>query len=599
MTNSNTAFAKTICSICYEDLNPVSEDLQSISLCGHVFHELCLQQWFEYSSNNKCSCPVCKQSCKASDAGRLYFQSVDPSSTQRPVVECEDEDAAALRQEVQRLESKTIVLTSALDRQGQSLKDLTDELCLCKEQAKKEVASKNDAVASKNEALKQQASMERMLRMKSGELDKVTMECLRLQEKNMKLAKELAAFKLVSDFDLKEEDVLNYAALGNGVNNKESIDSLKKSLLSRERVYQVHAKKMTARYNELMKKHRDLAHEKARSSEELEKAKEKMNTLKTRVQELESAVEVKDNEVLRALKASRETRGQRVIQNNVSCKSDSVSVNNSSEDQSKQFAPMHKFDRIGSLPNDLLCQTVHFNFISPMDANSTKDGTSTSADDEERDPYSLIDDDASKFSTTRHELSNANVKNPLCEHRTSQKSSMLRPGAASDSINETSVCRLRNLDEPLGSITGKMTHISKSPAADVVILDDVEEVSPVLNIIQESPITQALPRQGVAGSSGGLLGLDGANRLGKWCKQTVNNGSVTRQDSTANKSDLIAVGTDGRGGRIKVLRSHNQSTLDSKSNSRGPKRCKYGAKTNRLQSQGCLQMEHFFGRSGQ
>lgn len=40
----------------------------------------------------------------------------------------------------------------------------------------------------------------------------------------------------ISDFDLKEEDVLNYAALGNGVNNKDSIDSLKKSLLSRERL---------------------------------------------------------------------------------------------------------------------------------------------------------------------------------------------------------------------------------------------------------------------------------------------------------------------------------------------------------------------------
>lgn len=37
---------------------------------------------------------------------------------------------------------------------------------------------------------------------------------------------------------------------------------------------------------------------------------------------------------------------------------------------------------------------------------------------------------------------------------------------------------------------------------------------------------------------------------------------------------------------------------DNKANSRGPKRCKYGAKTNSLQSQGCLQMEHFFGRSG-
>lgn len=37
---------------------------------------------------------------------------------------------------------------------------------------------------------------------------------------------------------------------------------------------------MTARYNELMKKHRDLVQEKARSNEELEKVKEKTNTLK-------------------------------------------------------------------------------------------------------------------------------------------------------------------------------------------------------------------------------------------------------------------------------------------------------------------------------
>lgn len=216
------------------------------------------------------------------------------------------------------------------------------------------------------------------------------------------------------------------------------------------------------------------------------------------MQELESAVEVKDNEVLRALKASRQTRGERVIQNNVSCKYDSVSVNNSSEDQSKQFAPMHKLDRIGNFPSDPLCQTVHFNFISPMDANSTKDDTGTGAHDEERDMVSLIDDDASKFSTTRHGLSNANVKDPLCERSTSQKSSMLRSGVGSDSTNETSVHRPRKLEEPLASVTGKMTYIAEPPAADVVILDDVEEVRPVLNIIKESPITQALPRPGIS-----------------------------------------------------------------------------------------------------
>lgn len=32
--------AKTICSICYEDLKPIVEDLQVITICGHVFHEL-------------------------------------------------------------------------------------------------------------------------------------------------------------------------------------------------------------------------------------------------------------------------------------------------------------------------------------------------------------------------------------------------------------------------------------------------------------------------------------------------------------------------------------------------------------------------------
>ena len=35
-----STFAKTICTICYEDLKPIVEDLQSISVCGHVFHEL-------------------------------------------------------------------------------------------------------------------------------------------------------------------------------------------------------------------------------------------------------------------------------------------------------------------------------------------------------------------------------------------------------------------------------------------------------------------------------------------------------------------------------------------------------------------------------
>jgi TRAF-interacting protein len=60
--------------------------------------------------------------------------------------------------------------------------------------------------------------------------------------------------------------------------------------------------------------------------------------------------------------------------------------------------------------------------------------------------------------------------------------------------------------------------------------------------------------------SGGLLGPDGSNRyLGKWCKRGPSNGSLVKQGS--NTGNLIAVGADGRGGRVKVLRSLNQSSL--------------------------------------
>lgn len=104
----------------------------------------------------------------------------------------------------------------------------------------------------------------------SQELEKSTLECLRLQEKNMSLAKELAAFKLwvhlhyvqinfqflvdiyiyiiylslkwlygsqsrVSDLDLDEGEVLKLASFGNGANNKDTIDILRKSLVMRNR----------------------------------------------------------------------------------------------------------------------------------------------------------------------------------------------------------------------------------------------------------------------------------------------------------------------------------------------------------------------------
>lgn len=215
------------------------------------------------------------------------------------------------------------------------------------------------------------------------------------------------------------------------------------------------------------------------------------------------AVEVKDNEDLRDLKASKKTWGEGVMQNGVQCNFKSMSVNNSSEDQREHlYAPKRKLNKTENLENDLLChrRTENFNFTDHMDANCTKDGTRTPAHDNVRDAYSLIDEDASKVSTTNHGLSNLNLKEQTYDGVAIQKCTQLRSEAASDTKKETSVIGLSTLVEPFGSITGTSKNTAKTPAADtadVVILDDVEQVQPIFNIRKESPIPQPLPSPGI------------------------------------------------------------------------------------------------------
>ncbi|KAK2995839.1 hypothetical protein RJ640_006178, partial [Escallonia rubra] len=288
----DNAFAKTICSICYEDLKPIVEDLQSISICGHVFHEL--WSWFEYCSNGKKkNCPVCKQTCSEANVARLYFQSVgdqnDLSASQS--THGYFEDPKELQREVKRLERKAVGLNSVVENQQKELNAVNEELCNCKKQLKLEVMLKNNA-------LEEKAVVQQLLHLKSEELNTLTSERVRLQERNMALAKELAALKLVSDLNLEEEDVLKLASLGKeGNNHKETIDILRKSLVIRNKSYK-----------ELMAKCNALGRGEARSLSKLGKANEKLKKLKTRVQELETVVEVKENKDLRAFKASKDDK---------------------------------------------------------------------------------------------------------------------------------------------------------------------------------------------------------------------------------------------------------------------------------------------------
>ncbi|KAJ7962461.1 E3 ubiquitin-protein ligase TRAIP-like [Quillaja saponaria] len=552
-SNDNNNFGKTICSICYEDLKPIVEDLQSISICGHVFHELCLQQWFEYcSSTKKYSCPVCKQGCKASNVGRLYFQSVgdvsEPVLPQKPIDR--EEDAEVWRREVKRLEVKVSGLSSSLESQGKEISEITKELCTCKEQTKLEATLKN-------EALKENASMRQLLHRKSTELDRSTLECLRLQDRNMALAKELAAFKLMSDLDLDEEEILKLAALGNGANNKDTIDILRKSLVMRNRTYK-----------ELMTKCNLLGRGEARYSKKLEKAKEKINKLKARVQELETAVEVKENEILRFMKVLKRASRKKVSENDVNCYSNSLPAHNFVlKDQGKELStPKLSDGQTGNLTNKPL-QPLKVN----KDADFSKEGRTTMSLIEETDDCILIDMDPG-------------VAKQDSKH-------LYKTEAANEARIETIIHGLGTLVEPL------IATPASAMEEEVTVLDDVTQVSPKLNIQKEYPSPSTLSRPGDACFSGGLLAPDGTHRfLGKWCKRGQNNGSISTNGST--NGELIAVGADGRGGRVKVLRSSNQSSLDCKENLVGAKRFKIGSKTSDMKSQGCLQIDHFFGRVG-
>ncbi|XP_028769312.1 E3 ubiquitin-protein ligase TRAIP isoform X2 [Neltuma alba] len=546
-------FAGTICSICYEVLKPITEDLQSINICGHVFHELCLQQWFEYCSTaKKCTCPVCKQSCKASDVARLYFQSlgdVKDAVLPEKLIGSEEEDAGVLRREVKMLALKVSGLSSKLEQQGKKLGDVTDE-----------------------------------------ELEKSTLECSRLQDRNMALAKELVAFKLVVDPNLDEDEVLKLATLGNGANSKDTIDTLRRSLVMRNRSYK-----------ELMTKCNILGRAEARYSRKLEKAKEKVKKLKERIQELETAAEVKENEILRSLKVSKKAGCLKNLENNSSYNSDLLSADKiSSKENGKQILTPHSRADLSANVNNNVTQSARMEDIDckqireNKDVNFSKENSTWMSLNGEENYISLDEDDSefakalpgsAKYNGNDHDSDSVALRKPIAK---SEAASIVARETAMQEDNRAEPLRVDVNNEFGKNTAGTMPE-------DVTLPDNVKQVQTIVNIRKENLSPLPLSSPGDICFSGGLLGPDGTNRyLGRWCKRGQKNESVTPKASISG--DLIAVGADGRGGKVKVLRSPNQTFQDCKENSIGSKRLKFGPKANSMQSQGCLQIEHFFGR---
>nr|XP_025887819.1 E3 ubiquitin-protein ligase TRAIP isoform X4 [Solanum lycopersicum] len=470
MVGGNT-FAKTICSICFEDLKPVVEDLQSISLCGHVFHELCLQQWFEYCTNGKKkNCPVCKQTCTEKNTHRLFFQSVgdpnDPSLSQQPH-DVEGGPPCELQNEVKRLEGKVLKLASTLEQQQKDIKEVNAELLSCKEQLKVEVALKN-------EAKKQKTASQQLLHVKSQELDQSTLECRRLQERSMALAKELAALKLVCDVNLGEEEVLKLASLGNQANSKETIDVLKKSLVIRNKSYK-----------ELMTKCNTLGRAEARSLSKLEKAIEKIDKLKARVQELEMAVEARDNENLRTLRASKNFE----VESGKDVSKELTAVKCSNENQKKELADtavhLHPVTGYGHDSRRGEKRKVMFSDVSEKDTTDRIITSCLDQDNQEKTPFQENKDGGIfETSSCMHQVSNRKL-NPLVNHKKAVHENILsRLKVSSGTADATQVKASYNKYELSGlKNCGKNSAVNMSP---VTILDD-DDLLPIKDFTQGEP----------------------------------------------------------------------------------------------------------------
>nr|GEY12605.1 E3 ubiquitin-protein ligase TRAIP-like isoform X1 [Tanacetum cinerariifolium] len=71
------------------------------------------------------------------------------------------------------------------------------------------------------------------------------MKCIKLQERNMALAKELAPLKLLFDLNIDEDEIVKLASLDTEAHSKESVDILKRLLVVRNKTY----KDLIAKYS--------------------------------------------------------------------------------------------------------------------------------------------------------------------------------------------------------------------------------------------------------------------------------------------------------------------------------------------------------------
>lgn len=225
----------------------------------------------------------------------------------------------------------------------------------------------------------------------------------------------------------------------------------------------------------------------------------------TRVQELETVGEVKDNEVLRSLKALKKTSCENDIKNGNADYSKSLCTSNRIyEDFVEQCSvPMSELDGTGSVKGDLSCFRKGENFkpLESLNANHSKESVDVMVHKKAKNASFV--DDTSKSSTPVLELSS-----PCLKHQANidviHNPTLPRLNANLVDNKEVAERGPHNLLGNLGSRSGTNNDNCNAPAAAIeeetlIVVDDdddFEQAQPVLNIRKESPMAVPLSKRG-------------------------------------------------------------------------------------------------------
>ncbi|OEL26424.1 hypothetical protein BAE44_0012565 [Dichanthelium oligosanthes] len=568
------AAAWPVCTICYEDLRPLSDQhLHCLPACGHVFHALCLEQWLEYcpGGKKKRTCPVCKRPCGAAHPPtRLYFQSTGACP---PQAELSSQDAPGgpdreqIAAELARLEQKA----ASLGRVARW------------------TAKAASAEAMQDAARKEKECVLMLLNARTEELSRKTSECGRLQEKSLALAKELAALKLSSDMNLQEEEIVKLASLGNHGNLENAVDVLKRSLAIRNKSYK-----------ELMIQCNVLGRSESRMQQKVEKAKELVKRLKARVQELEKELEEKENGLIRDLRSSKKLKAEQI-------KSGNFTASDSFPCPSAGYR--NQTTKLDEVMQDQCNDTPDLNRLKPeaksdLNSNGNLDNKNADVIELDADESAFEDEHKTDFSAkpfgADDRTLNSQNKSSVCQNDNRQsmtfecttmhvakEASFLKQREATG--KSTSLENLRaKLHIPQESLFDRSTNMTTSTwEKETLTIDGISK--------QATRLASGTGPQQIHNFNSlsddfqtpGIPGMDGARKsIGKWCKGSTAPGSAS---ANLNRGNLIAVGPDGRGGKVKILRDLGRSQ-DSKSQALWPKAQKVGSKG------GQSQIDHFFGK---